>query len=534
MSREDALLAIQRHATSKIAREEDLFAIGTLGFRGEALPSIASVSLFSLTTCTGNGPGVKIHIEGGELLRVEELGFPRGTEIEVRRLFYNTPARRKFMKADSTELAAISEVVHKLALSRPDVRFRYLHNERELLNAPPGEELHDRAARIFGRQTYPKLFPLSGVQGDWSLSGMISTPDHTRQTPAHLHLFLNGRPIRDRGMQFAVTRAYGTMLETRRFPVGVLLLRMPVSEVDVNVHPAKHEVRFHDTRRLYAFITDTVREALAHSPWLGAEAGPSHLTPDTDIPMRVGAALMEFERRRNRQAAFQIGGGWVNTRRDSAPVPDVPTPLSVAGHPAQDAPRQGFSAFTVLAQLHNSYILVSTPQGLGIIDQHAAHERVTYERLRAGFVRRAVESQMLLFPVRVDLDPARLAALSLFAEPIARMGFEVEPFGGDSVQIRAVPQILAAADPAAMLGDLLDELADLEGSDVVEEHLDRCLATLACHASVRANDPLNYEQMAALLRQMDSIDFSANCPHGRPVFIEISHVELEKRFDRIK
>jgi DNA mismatch repair protein MutL len=548
MSREDALLAIQRHATSKIATEEDLFSISTLGFRGEALPSIASVSLFTLTTCNGEGAGTRLVIEGGELKRTEEVGYPRGTDIEVNRLFYNTPARQKFMKADSTELAAITEIMNKLALARSDVRFRYLHNGRELLNLTPTDDLHERAAGIFGRQSYPKLFPLSGTQGDWSITGMVSAPDHTRNTSNHLHLFLNGRAIRDRGLQFAVIRAFGTMLETKRFPIGVILLQMPVTDVDVNVHPAKHEVRFNDSRRLYSFVSDTVREALARSPWLSAGAGPAHLSENTDIPVRVGAALAEYERRRNRQAVFNIDGGWAPARPAQPGAPwrapisghepksdDIPLVVGpIASLPTEGQREGGFSSFTVLAQLHNTFILVSTPSGLGIIDQHAAHERVTYERLRKSYRDKAVEQQMMLFPIRVDLDAERVAALEQFGEQIARMGFEVEPFGGDSVQIRGVPQVLAAADPAEMLMDLLDEMSDIEGSGVVDDSVDLCLATLACHASVRANDPLNYEQMAALLRHMDTIDFAANCPHGRPVFVEITHTELEKRFARIK
>lgn len=533
MSTEDALTAIERHATSKISKPDDLFDIRTLGFRGEALPSIASVSLFSLTTSTGEDVGTRIYIEGGEIKKTEEVAFPKGCEIEVRELFYNTPARAKFMKADSTELAAISEIVNRIALSRPEIRINYTHNNREILNIPPVKELHERASGVFGKGTYPKLFPVHGNQDGLTIKGMISIPEYTRNSASGLHLFLNGRSIKDRLLLHAVRSAYGTMLESRRFPVGAIMLNIPNEIVDVNVHPGKSEVRFADSRKIYRFVSEAIREAIGRSPSLGGIGTPGGQIHDNNqIPNTVTDALYNFSNRNNNQKSFSIPGGFQNISR-ATQISDPQVSYDTA--PSLGMNQAGaFSSMTILAQLHNTFILVSTPRGLGIIDQHAAHERVTFEKLRQAHRNKKLEQQMLLFPVRLELDTAHKAAIKEHHEEICKMGFEIEEFGGDSFQIRSVPQLLANADPAAMVKDLLDEFADYSGSNVVQDKMDMCLATLACHASVRANDPLGYEQMTSLLQQMDSVDFAGNCPHGRPVFIEISHVELEKRFGRIK
>ncbi len=533
MDREDARLAVMRHATSKIRNENDLFAIDTLGFRGEALPSIASVSLFTLSTRGESETGTRLVIEGGELRRTEEVAYPRGTEIEVRELFYNTPARKKFMKAESTELAAITDVVQRVALARPDVRILYSHNDRELLNAPAGD-LFERAAAIFGKKVYPKLFPVSGERGGLRLNGLISAPDHHRPSPSQFYLFLNGRPIRDRSLTHAATSAYGTLLEPKRFPAAVLMLEIPHDIVDVNVHPTKHEVRFRDARLLYRFIQETVRESIGRSPWLGGVGTPSgeRRTPDS-LPERVRQAIFEHGRRASSQSAFPLPGG-KGGARSSTDFPPTERPLATepAEFHGECAPPGLFSSFPVLAQLHNSYILVHTPNGLGLIDQHAAHERITFERLRKAHQAGEMRRQMLLFPVRMDLDAIRLAAFREHAEEIRSLGFDLEEFGGDSIQVRAIPDLLAGSDAEALLRELLDDYALQGGSRMAEDSIENRLATLACHASVRANHALNYEQMNALLHQMDAIDFAAACPHGRPVFIEIGLAELEKRFGR--
>ncbi|RJO74433.1 MAG: DNA mismatch repair endonuclease MutL [Myxococcales bacterium] len=538
MDRDDARLAVQRHATSKITDEGDLFNIRTLGFRGEALPSIASVSLFRLTSRAESPVGVRLHIEGGSLVGEEEVAFPRGTEVEVRNLFYNTPARQKFLKSDAAEAAAIAETVERVALACPKLRLRYVHNGREILNLQAAEDLYDRIAAVLGSAVYPKLFPAKGRRGALALDGMIGAPDLTRPNPGQVHLFLNGRPIRDRRLVHALSSAYGTLLDPGRYPTAVLMLTMPGDRVDVNVHPAKSEVRFVDHGEVYSFIHETVREALGRSPWLGGAGTPAGWrAPAADVPERVAEAMLKFEAQHRQQHSFPIAGGYrpmpgaAHAEALPADEPSSPLPTVEAGEP----PMIGFfSSLPVLAQLRNTYILVSTPRGLGIIDQHAAHERINFERLKEAHARGGVAKQMLLFPVRLDLAPRQLAVLEDAAPHLSGLGFEVEPFGGDSVQIRAVPQLLAGADAAGTLRDLLDDYAEAGGSRAGEAAVEHVLATVACHASVRANDALNYEQMTALLRRMDGISFSAACPHGRPVFIEITDVELEKRFGRIK
>ena len=557
MSRDDALLAIERHATSKIKNEDDLFAITSFGFRGEALPSIASVSHFTLTTrAAGDEVGTRLHIEGGELTRVEEVAALLGTVIEARHLFYNTPARQKFQKSDASELSAISDTIERVAMAHPGLRLILRHNKRDLLNLAPVAELDERLSALFGPTVYAKLFPISAVNGRFTVRGMLSAPELTRPNPSQIHLFLNGRPIRDRSLQHAVTSSYGMMLEPKRFPLAVVLVTMPVEWVDVNVHPAKSEVRFADARQIYSVVQDALRDAIGRAPWASSAPAPAYFGSRTSSSEnRVEAAIARFYERSEGQGAFSLPGGYRPMPRQDWPAPpaegvDTPPVATLRDEaspgatfepaPAPTAPSEErpalrvFSGFPILAQLHKTYILVETPYGLGFVDQHAAHERITFERLKAARQKGAIERQNLLFPLRVDLDHRQMAAFSGGREQLAQLGFDLEEFGGDSLQVRALPAALTGTDVAALLRDLLDDWAHAEGSHRAEDAGDEALATMACHASVRANQALSYEQMEALLRQMDRIDFGAVCPHGRPVFVTIPYQELEKRFGRIK
>lgn len=559
MSRDDALLAIERHATSKIQSADDLFAIRSFGFRGEALPSIASVSHFTLTTrAAGDEVGTRLIVEGGELKRVEEVAALPGTVIEARHLFFNTPARQKFQKSDAGELSATSEAVERIAMAHPELRLVLRHNTRELLNLLPCGELNERLSALFGPSVYAKLFPIDAVSGAFSVRGMLSAPELTRPNPGQIHLFLNGRPIRDRSLQHAVTSSYGMMLEPKRFPLAVVLVGMPVELVDVNVHPAKSEVRFADARQIYSIVQDALRDAIGRAPWASSAPAPGYYgSRAASSAERVEAAISRFYERSEPQGAFSLPGGYRPPPTRPSPAPsrsfaeapaELTEPASAAvpnvalggETPREETPREEapaarvFSSFPILAQLHKTYILVETPYGLGLIDQHAAHERITFERLKAARQKGAIERQNLLFPLRVDLDHRQLAAFSGGQARLAELGFEIEEFGGSSLQVRGVPSALSGTDVAALLRDLLDDWSHQDGSHRLEDQQDEALATMACHASVRANQALSYEQMEALLRQMDRIDFGAMCPHGRPVFVTIPFVELEKRFGRIK
>ncbi len=547
MDFDDAVLALRRHATSKIRTPEDLFGIGTLGFRGEALPSIASVSRFTLTSCTGEGSGVIVKVEGGTLREKGEVGAPKGTVIEVEDLFFNTPARRKFLKSDAAETSRISDVCTSLALAHPELRVSLTHNRNEIFTAPATEDLAERVAAVLGRKIFPKLFPVSGQQGRWKLEGMLSMPDHTRPNSTGIRLFVNGRAIQDRSLSYAVTSSYGNMLESRRFPVAILLLTLPLDEVDVNVHPTKAEVRFGDQRGVYRFLHETLREHLGAAPWIGDSASSlfsREKTPETHRPSFSGSgfvqpasgkgveeALLAYERKRmaaERQGHFSLPP---SVRQTAAGMPST---ALFHDRIREDLPPEGFfSKLDVLGQIDRTYLLCRSSNGLVIVDQHAAHERVTFEKLKESYDSGSIPMQLLLLPVTVELEPARAAALDDALPALKELGFEVEPFGGRTAVIKAIPQLIANADPERTLTDLLDDLIDAGASRSTRHAVEQRLATMACHASTRAGDELNAEQIRALLQRMDRIDFAGNCPHGRPVYLEIGYTELEKRFGRM-
>ena len=559
MSEEDTRLAVQRHATSKLHEEADLFVIGTLGFRGEALPSIASVSRFTLISRAKDDAATRIDIEGGGEPTLKQVGFPPGTQVDVRNLFFNTPARKKFLKSESAELSAVAQVVEDLALAHPAVAFRLVHNGRELLSVAAVEDLHERVAGVLGKAAYPHLFYTELTEGPRRVEGMFSAPDFTKPTFRGMHIFLNRRPIRDRNLQFAVKSAYGTLLDSRRFPVVVLLLSLPLDDADVNVHPAKWEVRFKDSRMIQSMVHHAVRAALQRTPWVGG-ASPTQGTRPAEPGIR--AAIDAYERRRanldrlaQAQGSLPIPAGAVlrpqSSRVDLAaahqtsevrrfdPGPtdracgEKPLSDSLCGPDVPPSSRHGyFGSLIVLAQLDKTYLLCQGEDGLVIIDQHAAHERVRFEQLKAEYAEQGVRRQLLLFPVRVELSPREFPIWEDARDDLERLGFSTEEFGGESVLIKSVPQMLSGVDAEGLLRELLDEMATHERSRTVEDKVERRLMTVACHGSVRAHDALNVEHIEALLRQMDQTDMAAHCPHGRPVMIHLSFSELERRFGR--
>jgi len=526
MNSEDLRLSVERHATSKLDSGSDLFAIATLGFRGEALPSIASVSHFTIRSRARDADfGAQITVEGGRISEVQDAGCPPGTEIEVRGLFYNTPARRKFLKSDSTERAHVTETMQRFALANMHVRFQLKHDGRLILNLPAVEELHERVAAVLGRELYPHLFPINKSFGALKIIGMLSSPEKSRPSQNALHLFLNGRPINDRSLKHAVTSAYGSMLQGGRYPVSVLLLEVPHDTVDVNVHPQKTEVRFSDPRGIYNFLHEAVRETLGASPWLGGAMPQTR----TQLQERVSNAIRTFSTAGTKpySSGFSFSYGASSRIAEKREV--------YASHEIKQREPQGsgfFSSLIPLAQLDNTYILCQSHSGLVLVDQHAAHERINFERLKAAFASGESSAQTMLFPLRMDLNAIQEAALEDFYPQLERMGFLIDPFGGNSYAVKAAPPILANADVGAALKDLLDEAASFGGSRAVQERIEHALSTVACHASVRAHDKLSFEQMESLLHRLDGIDFSGNCPHGRPVYFEMTYEEMERRFGR--
>ena len=552
MTREEAELALERHATSKIASLEDLEAIDTFGFRGEAVPSIASISRFTLVTRPESElAGTEIAVEGGNILDTRETGAPKGTRIDVRDLFYNTPVRLKFLKRPATEFGHILDIVNKLIMLTPQVRCRLTHNNQEILNYPATDDPAERIAMILGNDHYRHLFPVAQKGETMELRGMIASPEFTKRTATSaLHLFVNGRPVRDKTIHHAVMTAYGTLIDRGNFPVVVLDLRIPPEDLDVNVHPTKAEVRFRASNDVYRFVRRSIATIIDQVPWMnavlpGGESGDGPVATGGDE--EIYASLKE----RLRQQAMETYRAPQPSRRHYAPgIPKPEHPAWPETHrkpytPSEDTPsftdtaprpilNEGtYSSLAVIGVLDRTYILAESPRGLVLIDQHAAHERVLYVRLKKQLGDKGISPSPLLIPITLDLPAPLLATAEAFRDDLLRAGFDIEALSGSTLAVKAVPGMLEhRIDPANLLSGVLEELADAGLQKVHESALDLVLATTACHSAIRAHDPLSRQECEDLLRQMDETERSGYCPHGRPVMTELTLAELERLFHR--
>jgi DNA mismatch repair protein MutL len=545
MSREDALLSLERHATSKIRTDSDLDGILTLGFRGEALPSIASVSRFRLATREPGSPeGTEIVVEGGRVRDVRACGLAPGTSISVEQIFFNTPARLKFMKSPETETGHVGDVVARMAVSRPDVAFTLTSDGRELLKAQRSD-LRRRMSQVIGRDTSAQLFPLESGDGQLSVSGFVSGPALARSGMQAMYTYINGRFVRDKVVQHAVMQAYRGVIDRGRYPVVALFIQLPPGEVDVNVHPTKHEVRFRHQSGVHDAIQTAVEEVLRLSPWLqgtAAPAQPAHTPTGQAYRERIAAAAQASLSMTPRPPFDDIPAMATSVRTVETgasappqPGPDQPEAVHEEREPYQRDPSSApgyFSSLGVIGQFHGEYILCQSGTDLVVIDQHAASERVAYQRLKQQCLGGAVESQRLLFPETVELSFSETTVAGRFHTDLARIGFELDPFGGNTVMISAVPRLAAEKDVITLLRDILGELAQIGASAAFQDRLDELLARVACHSVVRGVHPLDIRQMNELLRSMDETDFAASCPHGRPVSHVITLAELEKIFKR--
>ncbi|MBK5274916.1 MAG: DNA mismatch repair endonuclease MutL [Desulfuromonadales bacterium] len=543
MSREDALLSLERHATSKIKTDSDLEGILTLGFRGEALPSIASVSRFRLATREPESlEGTEIIVEGGRVRDVRACGMAPGTAISVEQIFFNTPARLKFMKSSETETGHVGDVVSRMAVSRPEVAFAFTSDGRELLKVQRSD-LQRRLAQVIGKDTSSQLYGIETAGEPVSIGGFISGPALVRSGMQAMYTYINGRFVRDKVVQHAIMQAYRGVIDRGRYPVAALFIRLPSGEVDVNVHPTKHEVRFRQQALVHDAIQKAVENVLRASPWL---EGSAKLTLLSTAPTgqayreRIAAAA---------QASLSI------TPRSQYSAPSMPfrnqagrdpsEPLTAAAAPVetlsvhdsrepyQREPGPGyFSALTIIGQFHSEYILCQSGSELVIIDQHAASERVAYQCLKQQCLGSTVESQRLLFPETIELPFSEAAAAERFRADLLRIGFELEPFGGNTIIIAAVPRLAVEKNVTGLVRDILADLVQLGTSAAFQDRLDELLSRIACHAVVRGVHTLDTRQISELLRSMDETDFAASCPHGRPVSHVITLAELEKIFKR--
>lgn len=537
MKKDDAFLCLERHATSKVKSAEDLFALSTMGFRGEALPAIASVSRLRLTTRSAeDDSGWQIYAEGGTIRQADAVGVAPGTVVEVRNLFFNTPGRRKFLRKEGTEFGHIADVVSRLALSRPDIHFRLSHNGRNYLEAYRHNRLEERVAALLGRTVAEGLLAIEADSGNGEmLVGLLGAPGISRSTTGHIYTYVNGRFVRDRVIQHAILEAYRSLLEKRRYPIAVLFIDMPPETVDVNVHPTKHEVRFRNQPQVHDFIVAALRERLQQ---VGFE-------PAGDEPASVAGGIQspEFERvsspsapvQRDYRERIQESLAAFNEKVSSAPT--IAAGSTIKGEMAVWPKGQGevpamLEGWRLVGQYLNSYLLCQVNDELVLIDQHAAHERIGFERLRGQLASNGIDSQSLLFPVVLELDHREAAILKEHLDGFARYGFEVEAFGGRSFTVKSVPALVADVDAERLVRDLAAELNEIGRSGQLDDEIERVLAVLACHSMVRANQALSLSEMQQLLKDLAEIDFGSCCPHGRPVMHRLSKREIEKFFHR--
>ena len=590
MSPGDARLALSRHATSKLRSVDDLDAIATMGFRGEALPSIASVSTLVLTTRQqGDLAATRITVEAGRVVDVAEVGAPVGTSLEVRDLLGNVPARLKFLKGEATEASHVTEVVVRLAMAHPRVHFRLRHGGRTAIDAPPCESGLERVRTLLGPRLAQRLHAVSGEENGVRVTAYLAAPELAQTTGRAVQLYVGRRTVRDRGLLHALTMGYGELIPRGRYPVAVVFVDCPAGVVDVNVHPQKLEVRFSDPQAVAAAVRHVVRRGVAQAPWLDEAAGASPvrmqavatMVPPGPPPPRASDVAVGYAAH---AARMRLGGmppaqenldrarrvapasepvpqaSWADRMRAAvaarstrtvapvtaplvarAPVPEPEPPVEeppVAAQqslvePEPDSAREPFFArLRYLGQIDRTYLVCEGDGEMVLIDQHAAHERVEFQRLRERSATREVPVQRLLFPTTLEVRPDEVAVAADAADLLAAAGFEVEPFGGNTVAIKAVPAGLRHAEPAAVLRELLADLSELGGSRAVDAHLDHVLATVACHSVVRAGDLLAPGEAEALLAQMDGVDFRAHCPHGRPVLLRMGIGEIARRFGR--
>jgi DNA mismatch repair protein MutL len=647
MVRDDAMLAFERHATSKIKDTDDLLSISTLGFRGEALPSIASVSRLHLETrAEGEAAGTMIEINGGKMIRVEEAGVPLGTSITMRDLFFNTPARKKFLRSESTELSHIASLVTHYALAHPEKHFELHSATNALLVAPPVADHRERVYQVFGRETLDQLIPLAAVQplermglpqpppwrragdpygadtlvresttnstgdpafadledkssrtgasaphdfGEVRLHGFVSKPEIQKLNRNSIFIFVNGRLIRDRLIQHAISEAYRNILPPTVFPVVLLFIEMPTAEVDVNVHPSKTEVRFRQQTVMHDFVRESVRAALMKARPVpqflteihaqpNASAGLSspvisdagsasggdavQCAPWRDLykPESAGGFALRAPAVPAATALFEFEGGIaveanaalslarapeaigqsmdmdqpiVNRPALEQPIPDHGCAPAIAQEPQAAPTLESLRTLRPLGQIRNSFILAVNEDGLWIIDQHVAHERVLFERILRQRAAQKVESQRLLMPLLIELTPAQQAIFTDIAEELERNGFEAEPFGARSVAVKVAPAGVDAAQIEHMLNEIVDQLTREDQAINLEAVRARIAASIACHAAIKVNMPLEQNKMEWLLAELAKTDHPMTCPHGRPVVLRYSMQDIQKAFKRI-
>jgi DNA mismatch repair protein MutL len=527
MDPEDARLAIERHATSKITGPDDLAAIRTLGFRGEALPSIASVSHFTLRTrARGSATGTEIRVNGGTISSEREVGAPEGTSIEVDDLFYNLPARRKFLKSDTAESTQISRLVTQMALGYPEVGFSLTSGGRRLVECPPANGLRERFFQLFGERA--DLIEVRKEAGGLIIHGYVAALGDQGPVRGPQNVFVNRRIVKDRTIAHAIIEAYSVATIKERSPEVHLFVQIAPDRVDVNVHPTKAEVRFLEQSLVHEVLRRALGDALGQGRAPELQFTPFAPRPEEPYSVSIPGVL----------AGATLGSRWMPESRSAdegstfgeAAWSARPASAEIAPTPAGGVE---IRPMIPLGQFRDTFIIAIDDEGVAIIDQHVAHERVLFERVMETLTSGRLESQRLLTPILIDMSPAERQALAQHTATLERFGLEIEEFGGESLRLSAVPAILEPAECEAAVRALAEDLEGLDRGSGVQEALRRIAATMACHAAVKANYPLTMEKMKFILEELRRTAYSSVCPHGRPVVLRLSRREIEKNFQRI-
>jgi DNA mismatch repair protein MutL len=518
MDADDVAMSFRPHATSKLRTSQDLFFITTMGFRGEALPSIGAVARCRLVSRPqGTASGMAIEVEGGAFGEPKAAGAPEGTTVEVRNLFFNTPARQKFLRTPKTELGHVMEMVTRIALPHEHIHFVVIHNGKSLLNAPPTSDRRGRLAAFFGQELCRDLLAVEGGKGELRVEGFAAPPVHARRSTAMQYIFLNRRYVRDRQLGRAIREAYQDLLMPGRYPVLFLFLQIDPREADFNVHPTKIEVRFREGRRVFAMVRGAIRAALE-----GADLAPP-LQPSDAVATSWSKLRHTVPPQGQKTDAPDLWQG-----QQKAPATGPPAADAAADPFALPAPRPAFF------QVHDAFLIEETPDGFRVTDQHALHERILYEELLRRSAEAAVESQKLLMPEVVELSASEAVVASAILEPLRPLGIVAEEFGEKTIAVHAVPRLLGDVDVPQLIHDLLAELAsDDEEPGTVELQRQRLVRAIACKAAVKMGDRLREGEIAALLARRDALGPKAEtCPHGRPTSLLFSLSDLERQFKR--
>ncbi len=520
MAKSDAQMAFQRHATSKISSDADLDTVRTMGFRGEALSSIAAVSQVRLRTATKDASaGFLIELEGGAVRSAGDAAASQGTLLEVSHLFYNIPARLKFLKSPATEFSHILTTVSRIAMANRSIHFRLTHDKRMILELPPSRNGRDRVFQLYGAEIADQVIEFTGERSGVTVNGFLGRPGYTRADRTYQEFYVNNRPVRNQALSHALYRAHGDMLMRDRHPVAFLFIDVDPSLVDVNVHPAKAEIRFRNQSQIHDAVQDVIREGLRVYAVGVREAAPAH----GDRIAEAIAGYLDGQLLQKTQPVFDNQSFSFTHNTSDA---DLVHAEAVALFPAT-----GFAL--PLAQIHDSFIVAQTPEGMELIDQHAAHERVLFELLQDQFQAGLIPAQHLLIPVQVELGPTQSTVLAEHLSEIHRLGLLVEDFGSRTFVIKAVPALLAGTDGKQLLLDILDELNAHGSSSRMDDLRDEILSVMACHPAVKVHRRLSREEMEALLKDLSRCRMPHTCPHGRPTIIRFSMDEIRKMFKRM-